>query len=112
MARSPSSPISTLLTIPSSKVAAFSVDGAYLKDQAFLGRSVVPFEQIHEAFPPERFDMFVAVSYSKLNALRSTKVASAKSMGYRLVSYLSSRATVFPDFALQENCFILEDNTI
>jgi acetyltransferase-like isoleucine patch superfamily enzyme len=32
--------------------------------------------------------------------------------GYQLVSYLSSRATVFPDFELGQNCFILEDNTI
>lgn len=28
------------------------------------------------------------------------------------MSYLSSRATVFPGFELKENCFILEDNMI
>ncbi len=28
------------------------------------------------------------------------------------MSYLSSRATVFPGFELKDNCFILEDNTI
>ena len=56
--------------------------------------------------------MFVAVSYAKLNAVRTEKVAAARAKGYRLVSYLSSRATVFPGFEPKENCFILEDNTI
>ena len=93
-------------------VAGFTVDEAYLKETEFCGRAVVPFERVAEIFPPQRFGLFVAVSYAKLNALRSEKVAAARAMGYRLVSYLSSRATVFPAFELKDNCFILEDNTI
>src|SRR5205085_4920123 len=61
---------------------------------------------------PDRFGFFVAVSYAKLKALRAERVAAARAAGYRLVSYLSSRATVFPGFEPGENCFILEDNTI
>lgn len=94
------------------EVAGFTVDEAYLKQGEFRGRPVVPFERITETFPPERFGFFVAVSYAKLNAVRADKVAGARAKGYRLASYLSSRATVFPGFELKENCFILEDNTI
>jgi sugar O-acyltransferase (sialic acid O-acetyltransferase NeuD family) len=94
------------------KVAAFTVDEAYVKQAGFLGRPVVPFEHIADKFPPERYGMFVAVSYTKINAVRADKVAAARAMGYQLVSYLSRRATVFPGFELNENCFILEDNTI
>jgi sugar O-acyltransferase (sialic acid O-acetyltransferase NeuD family) len=94
------------------EVAAFSVDEGFLPGNEFRGRKVVAFERITEAFPPEQYGFFVAVSYAKLNALRADKVAAARARGYRLVSYLSSRATVFPGFALKENCFILEDNTI
>jgi sugar O-acyltransferase (sialic acid O-acetyltransferase NeuD family) len=94
------------------EVVGFTVDGAYMRRSEFRGRPVLPFEQLGEKFPSERFGLFVAVSYAKLNALRTEKVAAARAMGYRLVSYLSSRATVFPGFALKENCFILEDNTI
>jgi sugar O-acyltransferase (sialic acid O-acetyltransferase NeuD family) len=72
----------------------------------------VAFERVVEAFPPERFGFFVAVSYARLNEVRAEKVLAARAKGYRLVSYLSSRATVFPGFELKENCFILEDNTI
>jgi sugar O-acyltransferase (sialic acid O-acetyltransferase NeuD family) len=94
------------------EVAGFTVDGAYLEQTEFRGRPVLPFEQISEKFAPERYGFFVAVSYAKINAVRAEKVAAARAKGYRLVSYLSSRATVFPGFEPKENCFILEDNTI
>jgi sugar O-acyltransferase (sialic acid O-acetyltransferase NeuD family) len=94
------------------EVVGFTVDGAYLKDAKFRGRPVVPFEQVGDQFPPERYGFFVAVSYAKLNAVRAEKVTAARAEGYRLVSYLSSRATVFPGFEPKDNCFILEDNTI
>lgn len=94
------------------EVAGFTVDGAYLKQDEFHGRPVLPFDQVAEKFPPSAFGFFVAISYAKLNTVRAGKVAAARAKGYRLVSYLSSRATVFPGFDLKENCFILEDNTI
>jgi sugar O-acyltransferase (sialic acid O-acetyltransferase NeuD family) len=94
------------------EVVGFTVDGAFLKQTEFRGRPVLPFEQAVEKFPPDHFGFFVAVSYAKLNAVRTEKVAAARAQGYRVVSYLSSRATAFPGFDLKENCFILEDNTI
>ena len=94
------------------EVAGFTVDGAYLEATEFRGRPVVAFEDVAEKFPPERYRFFVAVSYARLNAVRAEKVAAARAKGYRLVSYLSSRATVFDGFDLKDNCFILEDNTI
>ncbi|MEA2883934.1 MAG: hypothetical protein QOH32_3190 [Bradyrhizobium sp.] len=93
-------------------VAAFTVDEAYVKQPEFRGRPVVPFERVTESFPPDRYGLFVAVSYSGINDLRAAKVAAARSQGYALVSYVSSRATMFPGLEVKDNCFILEDNTI
>lgn len=93
-------------------VAGFTVDKEYVKESSFRGRALIAFEEVAAAFPPAQFRFFVAVSYAKLNDLRVEKAAAARSKGYQLASYLSSRATVFPGFELQENCFILEDNTI
>lgn len=94
------------------EIAAFTADERFVTEAEFQGRPVVGFGSIEQTFPPERFDMFVAVSYVKLNALRRDKVNTAREKKYRLASYLSSRATVFPGFELKDNCFILEDNTI
>ncbi|WP_230530752.1 acetyltransferase [Microvirga roseola] len=94
------------------EVAAFTVDEAYLKRHEFRGRPVVPFERVTETHPPDHYQLFIAISYARLNEVRADRVALAKERGYSLASYLSSRATVFPGFELGENCFILEDNTI
>lgn len=94
------------------EVAAFTVDAAFVKEPTFGGRPVVPFEEVAEEFPPAQFDMFVALSYSKLNALRKEKYLAAKAMGYKLASYISSRATVLNEGRFGDNCFIFEDNTV
>lgn len=93
-------------------VVGFTVDGAFIKDTNFRGRPLVPFERLAETFPPQDYGLFVAVSYSGINDLRAAKVAAGREAGYRLVSYVSSRATVFAGLQIKENCFILEDNTI
>ncbi len=94
------------------EVVAFAVDAAFRKHDEFRGRPIAAFEELIETFPPDRHAMFVAVGYSKINAVRAGKVTAARAMGYPIATYLSSRATVFPGFEPKENCFILEDNTI
>jgi sugar O-acyltransferase (sialic acid O-acetyltransferase NeuD family) len=94
------------------EVAGFTVDAAFLKQTELHGHPVVAFEEVTKKFPPDRFGCFVAVSYARVNALRAEKVAAARAKGYRMATYVSSRATTFPGFEPKENCFILEDNTI
>jgi sugar O-acyltransferase (sialic acid O-acetyltransferase NeuD family) len=94
------------------KVAGFTVDQAYLKNTEFRGRPVVPFERVRESFPPQKYGLFVALSYSGINELRAAKVTAGRAAGYQIVSYVSSRATILPELQIKENCFILEDNTV
>jgi sugar O-acyltransferase (sialic acid O-acetyltransferase NeuD family) len=94
------------------QVEAFAVDREFLKEPSFCGRPVVALEELETRFPAASCDAFVALSYARLNALRAEKCAALKAKGYRLVSYVSSRATTWPGLACGENCFILEDNTI
>lgn len=94
------------------EVIAFSVDTAFLKEGSLCGLPVVAFEEIARAYPPDTHGMFIALSYSRLNALRKEKYLAAKAMGYRLVSFISARASVLNDGRIGDNCFIFEDNTI
>lgn len=93
------------------EVKAFTVDAAYVGDGRFAGLPVVAFEDMAREFPPEQYDMFVAVGYSQVNAMRREKYLAAKAKGYALPSYISSKATVWSQ-DIGENCFILEDNTV
>lgn len=94
------------------EVVAFTVDANYIEESEFCGLPVVAFEDVTKNYPPNSYDFFVALSYSKLNAIRKEKFFAAKEMGYKLASFISARATVLNDGKIGENCFIFEDNTI
>jgi len=94
------------------EVVAFTVDKLYLIDNEFEGKPVIPFEEIINSYPPDRYKMFIAISYKSMNKIREEKYLQSKKMGYELVSYVSSRCTYLSQFSCGDNCFIFEDNTI
>ena len=94
------------------EVAAFVVDRAFRQGDAFQGLPLIDAEGVTDRFPPGDYDMFVAMSYAKMNAVRAEKYASMKAAGYRLVSYVSSRCSYLSQTPPGDNCFILEDNTV
>ncbi len=94
------------------EVAAFTVNESHLRERELFGLPVVPFERLEESYPPSSFKMYVAVGYKQVNKVRREIYAEAKSRGYELVSYVSSKATYWGDSTIGDNCFIQEDNTI
>lgn len=94
------------------EVVAFTVDGEYRRADEFLGLPLVDFAGVPDLYPPDRFEMFVALSYTRMNQVRAAKYEQAKRLGYRLASYVSSRCTFLTDQPVGDNCFVLEDNTI
>jgi sugar O-acyltransferase (sialic acid O-acetyltransferase NeuD family) len=94
------------------EVAAFTLDANYIQENQFYNLPVVAFEEVVSKYPPNKYDFFVALGYSELNTVRKEKYLAAKTLGYRLASFVSSRATVLNEGRVGENCFIFEDNTI
>jgi UDP-3-O-[3-hydroxymyristoyl] glucosamine N-acyltransferase len=90
-------------------VVGFTVDATYVVEATFQGLPVVAFEELKASFPPDQAEMFVAMGIQKVNQIRAAKVAEAEARGYRLASYLSSRARVPDDLVLQSNTFIMEE---
>lgn len=94
------------------EVVAFTLDGDYIEASTYKDRPVIAFEQIEQYYSPGEFKMFIPMSFKRMNHVRAEKYYEARKKGYELISYVSSKATVFPDFNCGDNCFILEDNTI
>lgn len=94
------------------RVAAFTVDGEYIRSKELQGLPLVPFEEVGKRYPPDKFQMLIAVGYRNLNRLRADKFAEAKSKGYSLISYVSSKSTCWETSRLGENCIVLENNLI
>ena len=93
------------------QVVAFTVDEEYLDNQIFEEKPVIPFETLHNIYPPAEYELFIALSYSNLNQIRKDKYELGVKKGYQLASYISTKATVLTS-EIGSNCFILEDNTI
>jgi sugar O-acyltransferase (sialic acid O-acetyltransferase NeuD family) len=89
-------------------VVGFTVDGAYLSEPRFKGLPVVPFEEVRVHFPPDTHSMFVALGLHRVNRTRAEKVAAAENQGYRLASFVSSRAGVHGDLVVHPNTMIME----
>jgi sugar O-acyltransferase (sialic acid O-acetyltransferase NeuD family) len=94
------------------EVAAFSVERDYLTRDSLAGLPVVPFEELAQRYPPQGHDVYVATVYTQLNRLRTRLANSAQERGYRLASYVSSRAFVWRNVKLGEHCFIFENNVV
>jgi sugar O-acyltransferase (sialic acid O-acetyltransferase NeuD family) len=94
------------------RVAAFTVDGAYLKENSHLGLPVVDFEGLAGGFPPSEFDMLIAVSFKQLNRARQRKADEASAKGYRLTYHISPKAVVWSGFQPQPNTVIMENNVV
>jgi len=94
------------------EVVVFTLDRDYIESSTHEDLPVVPFEEIEQHYPPDEFKMFIPMSFKRMNHVRAEKYYEAKKKGYELISYVSSKATLFPDFNCGDNCFILEDNTI
>ena len=94
------------------QVVAFTVEQAYLKKDFLYELPVVPFEHVEDFYTPTKYKMFIAVSYTQLNRVRTKLYKQAKSKGYSLASYVSSKAFVWRNVEIGENCFILEDNVL
>ena len=70
------------------EVVACTADRDYLPAGNWQDLPTVPFEDVQQSYPPDRYAMFVALGYQEMNDLRTEKCAEARQLGYTLVSYV------------------------
>lgn len=93
-------------------VVAFAESEGYLSRDSFKGLPLVQFEEIEKKFSPHGYSAFVALSGARMNRPRAELYSRTKEKGYQLVNYVSSKAFVWQNVKLGDNCFILENNTL
>ena len=93
-------------------VVAVTLDRDRIHGPSFHDLPVVPFEDVLVEYPPDRYSMFIAIGYPRINKVRQEKYTRAKEMGFELITYVSSKATVWPASVIGDNCLIMEGNII
>lgn len=94
------------------EVCGFAVERDYIESATLYDLPIVPFEDVEQQYPPSEFEVFVAIPASQLNRLRTRLYHSVKDKGYTCATYISSRAFVWRNAEIGENCFIFENNTV
>jgi len=94
------------------EVVAFSVSEGYISKSMVNGLPVTPFETLEKNYPSSEFEVYIAISSGKLNRNRTFLYKEAKKKGYRCASYVSSKAFIWRNVEVGENCFIFENNTL
>lgn len=95
------------------KVVAFTVSKQYMPaEPSYKGLPVLKFEEVEQLYSPENFSFFAPMAPSKMNTVRQSVYESIREKGYKMISYISSKATVLNEGLIGDNCFILENNTI
>lgn len=94
------------------EVAGFVIGADYIKSPTLMDRPVTALAGMTSLYPPEGFDAFVAIGDGQLNRIRRQHFDLCKAAGYNLASYVSSKAFVWRNVTIGENCFILEHNVL
>lgn len=94
------------------EVATFAVEKDYIAEPKLRGLDVIALEEVENIYSPNDYEAFVAVSSTKLNTLRTRLYNEVKAKGYKLASYISSKAYIGYEVEIGDNCFIMENNVI
>lgn len=94
------------------ETVAFAVDPEYIHSDNFCDLPLIGFDRIEKVYPPSKYEMFLAMGYSKVNRRREEKYRAAKEKGYKLATYVSSKATVWDTLKIGDNSFVFEHNNI
>ncbi|KPF85493.1 hypothetical protein IP70_12480 [alpha proteobacterium AAP38] len=90
------------------RVVAFTVDRAYMAGTRYDGLPLVPFEDLETHYPPSDYRLLIPMGYQRINSIRRARFEAARQRGYTFASYVSSRASTWPDLVIGDNVLIYE----
>lgn len=94
------------------RVAAYVTDSIESKLKTFMGKRVIPFQEVEKRYPPDQYLAFVAIGPDRLNRRRTELYHQIKRKGYKLVSFTSTLAFIWRNVTMGDNCFIGEYTTL
>jgi sugar O-acyltransferase (sialic acid O-acetyltransferase NeuD family) len=91
---------------------AFAVEKPFITESIKLGLPVVCLDEIAQKYPPHDHYIYCAISFTKLNRLRTRLAKKMEDLGYGLASYISSKSTVSTSASIGKHALIFEGNNI
>lgn len=86
-------------------------DQLEISQNIFLNKPLYKWSDVVSLFRPDEIEVFVAIGYRKTNSLRRARFDQVLMAGFRMASYVSSKA-INLSTDIGDNCFILENNVL
>ena len=93
-------------------VAGFTAHRRYCDRDALDGRPVLPFEDLDQTHPPERFSLLAPIGWRRMCGLRADVLADGRDRGFHFASYVSPRAVTWPDLSVGDNVMVYDSVVI
>lgn len=92
-------------------VKGYCMEKSFLENQEnkIYNKQVTVFEELEKKFSPEHYHLFIAVGN---NVIRERIYSAAKEKGFKLATYLSSKAVYWDNLVIGENCFVGDGSVI
>lgn len=94
------------------EVVAFCIKEKDLPEEKyFKDLPIIPFEKVEEQYSITQFKFFAPMSSEKMNTTREEVYYSIKKKGYKMISYINSKAVMY-NSEIGDNCFIQAGNVL
>ena len=96
---------------PAREVVAFTNDRAYMTSQKYCGLPLIPFEELSAHYPPDGFDVLIAIGNKHMGDIRKSIFQKLKQNGYCIASFIHSSCSIHSEDLgegniLLENCLV------
>lgn len=88
------------------RVVAFTMNKQYIKEKNFYNLPVVAFESITSEYPPDKYEILIAIGNSKMNDIRKKVFCDCKKLGYTVASFFHSTCSIHSDDIGEGNIFL------
>ena len=89
----------------------FCVDDEYCKEDSFENVPLIPQSELMTKNKLD-YEIFVSLSYKKMNEIRTNKYLELKKLGFNFTSFVHKKSYISEKSKIGENCFILEGQNI
>ncbi len=93
------------------EVKYFCVDDQFYKEETFENTTVIPQSELLK-MDKNLYELFVSLSYKKMNTIRANKYLELKKLGFKFTSFVHKKSYISDKSYIGENCFILENQNI
>lgn len=101
----------TLETRADCQIVAHVAHGRFIPSSWLNPYPVIAFEEILDHYPVGEYEIFVALEHARNNVARAQIAAEARSLGYRLFSFVDPSASLAKGVKVSEHCLVLGNVT-